>query len=421
MLFKTFVNEIETKKLFDKNDHVVAAVSGGADSVCLLHLLCRLRKVWNFRLTCVHINHGIREEAEADAVFVQELCRKWDVPFLLHTENVRQKADDEKISLELAGREVRYRFLRSLGADVILTAHNKNDVAESILLHLFRGCGLDGLCGIPQKRADGICRPLLHFSREQIERYLRDNQLPWCEDSSNADVKYTRNRIRHEILPQIEKINPSFLDTMERMAVILGDENKILQDQTEAFHAVKEENDVIFFSVQTLLSMPIPLRRRAVRSTIDNFTDANRILDLLQKQNGAVSTLTGGKIAEREYENIAVYSPFKEKIEPVLLPLHGEVRFGSYRIITGTGDFTLPKGEYTVRTRENGDFFYPEGMQGRKKIGDFFTDEKIPRRLREAFPIITCDGVVAAVGTMRRSHLFVPENKDVVQIKIEHL
>lgn len=415
------MNEIEAESLFGKGDAVVAAVSGGADSVCLLHLLYRLRREWGFQLSCAHINHGLRAEAAEDAAFVEALCKEWNIPFLLHEENVQKTAEAEKLSLELAGREVRYRFLKNLGADAVLTAHNKNDAAESVLMHLIRGSGLDGLCGMQKKRGDGVCRPLLRFTRTQIEAYLREHSMSWREDETNSDVRYTRNKIRHELLPLILEINPSFLETVERMTEILTEENRYLEIQAEKTSAVRNEKAATVFSADALLSMPLALRRRAVREAADSFADVNKILALLEKKNGSAHMLSNGKKAEREYGSVVVYSPNAEKPAPVKLPEKGEVRFGRYRIIVGEDGMALPRKAYTVRTRQNGDVFTPEGIQGHKKVGDFFTDEKIPRRKRDVYPLIESEGQIAAVGDIRRNGAFVPEDGDVLHIKIEEI
>ncbi len=421
MLFTAFVSEIEEKNLITKGDSVVAAVSGGADSVCLLHLLYRLRPVMDLELLCAHVNHGLRAEAGEDADFVLSLCQKWEIPFLLHGEDVAEKAKKEKISVELAGREVRYRFLKSIPADVIATAHNKNDVAESILLHLVRGCGLDGLCGIPQKRKDGIVRPLLSFSREQIKAYLGEHDLPWREDVSNQDLRYTRNKIRHTIIPQLEEINPSFLEATERMSDILAEENAFLQKLAEKEEFLETEGDVRKLRIDALLEMPKALRRRAVRQVAESYAEISGILELATKKNGSLFPLSDGRVAEREYEYISLYYPKKERPSPVKLPKRGEVIFGDYRITIDEEGMALPIEDYIVRTRENGDIFAPEGMQGRKKVKDFFIDEKIPHRERDRVPIITCKGKIAAIANLRRDRNFLPKNKECIFINIQKI
>ena len=255
MLFSEFKKTIESSQILFEGCNVVAAVSGGADSMCLLHLLCRLREVFPFNLTCAHVNHMLREEADEDASFVEKMCHNWNVPFEIFKTDIGARAKHYKISVELAGREERYSFFKSLNADCIMTAHTKNDVAESILLHMTRGSGLKGLCGIYKEREDGIFRPMLDFSREQIEAYLLKNQISWCEDASNQDVNYTRNKIRHEIIPRFLEINPSFLDSIKRMTDILEKENAFLDEETRKCSCIKKENNTHVISIPELSKM----------------------------------------------------------------------------------------------------------------------------------------------------------------------
>lgn len=418
MLFSRFINEIETYNLLNKNDFAVAAVSGGADSVCLLHLLSRLQALWGFSLSCAHIHHCIRKEADEDADFVKSLCALWNIPFLFHKEDVLQKARTERKSVELVGREVRYSYLKSIGADVILTAHNKNDVAESVLLHLIRGCGTEGLCGIAPKREDGISRPLLSFTRAEIEAYLRFYNLTWREDQTNADTHYTRNKIRHEVIPLLSEINPSFVDTLVKTSNIVREEESFLEKLTSSFDGCKTDGTVTFLSIEALSALPLALQRRVLRKYGEDFADINGILELLNKKNGAIHTLKNRKIAEREYESIVIYQPDNAPTE-VELPENGEVLFGNYRIIVGEKGIALPKNKYQVRCRRSGDCFIPEGMRGRKKVGDYFTDMKIPNRLRNQIPIFTCNGEIALVGDLRRSQKYVPEDNSIIHIRIE--
>ncbi len=421
MLFSRFVAEIENHSLLQPNDTVVAAVSGGADSVCLLHLLCRLRPLWNVNVICAHVNHKLRKEADAEAEFVSTLCKKWNVPFRLYEEDVGEKARREKISTELAGRQVRYAFFKTLQADAVMTAHNKNDVSESVLLHMARGCGLDGLCGILSRREDGICRPLLPFTRAEIEVYLQAHECTWCEDPSNLSLEYTRNKIRHAVLPPLCEINPSFTDAIFRMTEILQADKEYLEAQTDLYPVMRREGNAVLFSINGLSEMPLALRRRAVRRAVESFEEVELVLDLLEKRSGSAYTLSGGKRAEKEYKDISVYVPDVSEIPPVLLPMNGEVVFGDWRITTGQGGMLFPKKEYIVRTRHNGDFFSPEGMEGHKKVKDFLIDKKIPRRLRNRIPIITHMDRIAAVGNLRRSREFANCDGETIQIKIERI
>ena len=189
-------------------DRVVAGVSGGADSVCLLFVLLKIREEIPFSLHGVHVNHGIRKEAGEDAAYVEQLCSQFGLPFILVKENVRERAAAEKRSEEEMGRLVRYQafesVMKSVGANKIAVAHNSNDQAETMLFHLFRGSGLSGLCGIRPVR-DHIIRPILCLERKEIEQYLEERKIAYCKDATNEEDDYTRNRIRHHILPYAEQ------------------------------------------------------------------------------------------------------------------------------------------------------------------------------------------------------------------------
>ena len=207
-----------TDALPPRGERVVCAVSGGADSMCLLHL------VWSqgYDVTCAHFEHGIRgEESLRDARFVESWCLEHGIPFVLGHGDAPGYAEQNGLSLEEAARELRYDFLyktaEAYGADRILTAHSLDDNAETLLFNLIRGSGTAGLCGIPQSRGK-LLRPLLHVSRAEIEAYLRENKVPHVEDSSNESDDYTRNLIRHRVMPLLKEINPRFPEAAERTA-----------------------------------------------------------------------------------------------------------------------------------------------------------------------------------------------------------
>ncbi len=419
MLFSCFLQEIELDDFLKKGDTVLVAVSGGADSVCLLHLMCRLRAPWNLNLICAHVNHCLREEADDDAIFVERLCKKWEIPFVMQKIDVGKLAKEQKISVELAGREARYTFFKSIDANLIVTAHTKNDAAETVLLHLVRGCGLSGLCGIPRKRDDGIYRPILQFSRDQIEEYLSNHQIKWREDKSNQDVTYTRNKIRNEVMPRILEMNPAFLDTAERMTTILTAENVFMCESAKQYNCISNKDGVYYISLMRLMEMPIALQKRVISDISENADEVQSILDLAKKENGKQISLSGGRIAEKDYNEIAIYVPKTQYTNAVKLPQTGEVQFGNYRITVGNDGLSLPDKEYWIRTRRNGDCFSPEGVRGHKKIKDFFNEKKIPRRLRDEIPLITHNDKIAAVADWRRDNSFLPIDQKIIRIKVE--
>lgn len=215
---------IEQYQMIGRGDRIVTGVSGGADSVCLLFVLCELRKKLGFEVIVCHVNHQLRAEAaEQDEAYVKELCRKLDVPCRIFHENVELIAKNGKKSLEEAGRIVRSNAFetvcRESGANKIATAHHKNDNAETVLLNLARGSGLQGMCGIRPVYGNRI-RPLLCLTRKEIEEWLEEEQISYCTDETNEEDEYTRNRIRHKILPVMEQeINRQTVEHINRLSL----------------------------------------------------------------------------------------------------------------------------------------------------------------------------------------------------------
>ena len=209
---------INRHQLIASGELVVVGVSGGPDSVALLHMLLQLRESLGFRIHAAHVHHGLRSEADLDQDLVEAICRDWQVPYSLHRVDVAAMARKEKMSVEEAGREARYRFLedtrQQLGGHKVATAHHRGDQAETVLLHLIQGTGALGLQGILPLR-DRIIRPLLDVTQSEIMEYLQTNDLPYRIDCSNFDNNYLRNRIRWELLPFLEEsFNPAMVDVL---------------------------------------------------------------------------------------------------------------------------------------------------------------------------------------------------------------
>ena len=249
-LFEKVKKYMNAHGMVEAGDCVVAGVSGGADSVCMLHLLARLQKEVPFRLAAVHVNHGLRAEAGEDAAFVERLCGQWGIPFYLRAVDMAGYAASHRLSLEEAGRLLRYRAFQEVLEEIkagnrgrIAVAHNADDRAETMLFHMFRGSGLKGLSSIRPVR-ESVIRPLLCVSRGQIEAYLEEEGLAWREDSTNGEDVYARNKIRHHILPYAQReICGGAVSHMGELADILAEAESYLARETDRLYDIYVRED----------------------------------------------------------------------------------------------------------------------------------------------------------------------------------
>lgn len=258
------------EKLIHPGDHLLIACSGGPDSLTLLDILASLRHAWNLTLTVCYVHHGIRPSADDEVGIVRKAAEERDCGFMWDFADVPRIAAGTHQSLETAGRNERYRILRQCAGrchvSAIAVAHQQNDQAETVLQHLLRGSGLRGLGGIRPKNGD-IIRPLLALTRRDIEDYIKERGLVPCEDETNQSRDYGRNRIRLELIPQLEAYNPAVIADLNRLAVLAGADEDFLASQTEqlASSLVKEDQDGVSIGKRALLSQPLALQRRLIR------------------------------------------------------------------------------------------------------------------------------------------------------------
>ena len=233
---------IKTNNLIENNDKIVLAVSGGPDSLCMLDLLNKFKnsKKINFEIIVAHVNHMIREEADSDEEFVKQFCQEREIEFIPKKVDIKKIAQEKKIGLEEAGREERYKFFNEILTkkrfNKIAIAHNKNDVAETMFMNLFRGTGISGLKGIEAKSGKYI-RPLIEINRSEIEKYCTENELKPRIDKTNFENEYTRNKIRNLVIPYIQKeFNPNIIETMFRLSKLVQDEEDFMKKETEKIY-----------------------------------------------------------------------------------------------------------------------------------------------------------------------------------------
>lgn len=443
---ETYIRELA---LIPPGSHVLCAVSGGADSVCLLHALYHLREQLPFTLSAAHYDHQLRgEESRRDACFVEQfvaLCcgpqRLKDgsllPPVRLYSGggDVAARAELQGTGLEETAREMRYAFLRETareaGADLIATAHTANDNAETILFHLARGTGLRGLGGIDPRR-EGLIRPLLTTTRQEVEDYLFHYALPHMEDSSNQDDSFTRNRIRHQIIPVLEDISPGFLTRMTQTAAQLRADEACLTDlarQLSDRAQIREEG--LSIEAALLAQAPAPVAFRAIRLLLGQMWDGDQncgsahltaVWNLCREDDPSAQVhLPHNCVARRCYGRLLLHPRLGPiPLEPGLLPLPGHLEAGPWEIRCQAGtyegqdqgpwDFWLSReaaGLLSVRPRRTGDRLTLPGRLG-KSVKKWMIQEKLPRFQRDALPVFECGGAVAAVAGLGPDRAFAP-------------
>ena len=413
-----------TSGLFGERDTVIAAVSGGLDSMVMLDLLAGEARL---RLIVAHMNHGLRgAESDGDEALVVRRARDYGAGVQVMRAETAGEAKRRGLGIQETARLLRYAFLESVragaGGDRIATAHHADDNAETILLHLFRGTGAQGMAGIPVLR-DGICRPLLFARREEIEVYAQEAGLPFRTDSSNDRDAYTRNALRHHILPLLkEHISPGVVENINRsgehfrdVAAYLATESARALDLCTTQRWERE----LRLSLPRLAALPDLLRQLVVMTAAEAIAGSRpesaqvaALIDLIGNTTGSRVTLPGGFEALRNRDEMilrapAADRPFRIAVEPDHEYRVGNFRFAARRveregILLGADKSTefvdadrIARRGLTLRTWLDGDAFVPLGMSTRKKISDFFVDEKIPLYEKHSVPILeTTDGEV---------------------------
>lgn len=427
-------NTIEKNCLIKKGESVLVALSGGSDSIAMLHILSVLSEELGFSLYCAHINHNIRDEAKDDEEFVKSYCKNLGIECFIKNEDVLSYAKENSISTELAGRKIRYDFfeeiMKKYSIDKLATAHNKNDSAESIMLHLTRGCGLDGMCGIPVIRDGYIIRPIIDLKKREIEEYCENNGLSYVVDKTNFETDYTRNKIRLNLIPMIEDdVNPNFIDTITNNSQIFKEAVSFIDNYTKKIY----DRIAVFnkLYLDELLKEDEIIIKNVILTHFKNYTKKTQNLQQLHineivkhiksKMTSKTINLPEGISAKIEYGTLYFEETKKENSRfeyeistdiELFVPESGIsiVIKEENELKKNTKDkiyFYIKEGkEFKVRNRRTGDKFFPCGMNGTKKLSDFFTDLKIPVSMRELIPILTYDDDIVWVVGKRADRRF---------------
>ncbi len=410
--------------------YVLCAVSGGADSMCLLSLLNEYSRSGAIRIAAAHFDHGLRgEESDRDAEFVRLFCAENDIAFFFGAANVRSYAENRGLSVEMAARELRYDFLRKtaqkIEADRIATAHTADDNAETLIMNLLRGTGLKGLCGIPPVRGN-IIRPILSMTRAEVLEYLSLKGIPHIEDSSNDEDIYLRNRLRHSVIPMLKELNPRFIEAASETAELVAEDEAYLSRlANKVLWSTGREACGIRLAADELRKLPKPVIARVIIGIAEELKvpHSRQMIDGIAKlafseSPSAQRSFSGGLSVIREYGDIIftrlpleakTFRPVRlepditVKIPELGLDISYSPEVSKEKINNSFNTFLFKSdsiyGKITVRPRKTGDKITFSGKNGTKTLKKLFIDEKLPLRLRESIPVFTDEkGVIAVLG-----------------------
>ncbi|MDD4169055.1 MAG: tRNA lysidine(34) synthetase TilS [Desulfotomaculaceae bacterium] len=433
---------IKRYRMVERGNKVVVAVSGGTDSVALLHLLYQLRPELGISLHVAHLNHMFRgAESEADACFVADLAKRYHLPATIEAVDVPAYRAAKRMSAQVAAREVRYRFLRkvaeSAGAAKVALAHQADDQAETIMINFLRGSGPSGLKGILPVRDDFLIRPLLIARRFEIERYCASLQLSFRQDSSNIKNVYLRNQVRMHLLPLLgEKYNPGMVSNLLRLGEICREEDEYLEEQAlKAFQSATVASlDQISLSLENLQEIPRAILRRVLRLAWQaltgsrknlSFQHAEDALNLLNSDvTGSVTTLPAGIVVTRTYRTLDLSTGLRRQdsdhyvyplgvpgttyipeldctISVSFLPAEALPEPRSLPATEAVLDFDKLPPQLYVRRRLRGDVFCPYGQHSAVKLKDFLIKQKIKREERGFLPLVSTPKEIIWVGGVR--------------------
>ncbi len=428
--------QINLSKFVSNNQTIAVALSGGGDSMALFNYMLNESKKYQFKVIAINIEHGIRgEQSKSDTEFVKNYCKEKDVPLLTYSVDCVAYALKHGLSVEQAGRILRYQIFNQAieegKCDKVATAHHQKDNFESVLFNLFRGSGLKGLAGIDENFENKIIRPLLSVSKQDITEYLAKNNIPYVTDQTNFDDKYTRNAIRLNILPEIEKVFPEAEASVYRFSQIARLEDEYMQEQTlEKLEFFETKVSVKLPIHNALLSRATVLSLKHLGITKDwEKTHIDSVIMLKDSLNGTMVTLKNNIVAIKEYDKITFYKNLKTT--DIVIPFSlGEIAFDDKTLFITKVDKVLDiknglfadkdkiPADAVIRTRRDSDKFTKFGG-GTKSLSDYLTDKKIPLLERDSIPLLaTNSDILAIFGIAISDKIKVDETtKTIIELK----
>ena len=431
-----FLHFIQRERLVSAHERILIGLSGGPDSVALLRLLMAVASHWHLELRAAHLHHGIRAASDDEADFVRDLCARWQIPLTIGRINVPEFARREKKGLEESARELRHQFLaqtaQETASDRIALGHHLGDQAETVLHRLVRGAGPTGLSAM-RCRQGKIIRPLLAFSRAQILEYLEQRQIGFVKDASNEDCRFTRNRLRHQVVPLLRELNPRIEEQLGRMAALFAEEEEYWRGVTDGLvpQIGQRLEEGWLLALDLIRGLEPAVRRRLLRRFLEelratplglSWKQFEMLEQLLASENPHAQANLGDCWAGRDYGRLWLLKKALPAFEPFALTLTVPGRVA----IAGVGELEAQVRRYSdkrndrivefdadaagdvlgVRSFEDGDRFHPFGMGGEKKLKDFFVDAGISFWLRRKIPLLTVCGTIVWVAGVRRGAQF---------------
>lgn len=453
------IETIENNSMFNTGDRVVVAVSGGPDSICLLHLLNSIKDRFSIEICAAHVNHCLRgAEADADEEFVREFCQQLNIKFYVKKVDINKLAKEEKLSSEMAGRKARYDFFeevrKSFSGNKIAIAHNANDRAETIIMRIIRGTGLDGMVGIKPIRDKIFVRPLINVSRNDIEKYCLDNKISPRIDKTNLERLYTRNKIRLDLIPYIvNNFNEDVVSSLNRLGDIVSIDNDYIQKNVNKkydSYCYKDKNNIIikkeaFCEHEAILSR---ILRKAINELTGNVYNIEKqhiseIIHIQKIGTGKKVYLPNNIVAHNNYGDIC-FGIKKDgiinstKVSKLNLKDSDEMQFDNFKFkitfLDCSANVKLAQDEFvkyfdadkagkniSIRYRKDGDKFKPLGMKVHKKLKDIFINIKIPREDRSKIPLVCFDTEIGWIVGHKISESFKIDDKTktILKIRIE--
>ena len=461
MIFEKTLSTINKYNLIEKGDKIVLGLSGGPDSVCLLHILNRLKEVLDIEVYAAHLNHQIRGiEAQKDAFYISKLCEEMGITFFIKSINVPEYCEKNGVSIEEGARQLRYEMFSEIKdktkANKIAIGHNLNDQAETILMRIMRGTGLQGLKGIDYIRDGVIIRPILDIERKDIEEYCKHYKLNPRIDQSNLESIYTRNKIRLDLIPYMkDNFNSNVIESIVRMGNSLRSDNDYLENEALIkFKDISKINsDSVELKINSYTNLHSAIKVRVLRNAIKqilgdtNFIDQRHIDDIIELEDESkidkVINLPRGIFVYRKKDSIIITN--KEIVIEELefcynIPSNGFIKIREIGVVIETQvmsidkykrsksdksckwfDFNKIEGGIVARNRRTGDKIKLSG--GSKKIKDLFIDIKIPKEDRSKVPIIADSQGILSVGNIRNSENYKidSQTKEVLKVSFKKI